>query len=571
MVSKVTAIALVAIIAIPILAGFALNFQDVAETRYVPGDVKTNVTPLLYNATTYDVVSANSYELNADNFTRNITGQMGENDLSYYVPNYNSYTLSDSSLPYSRTILTGVAPSSVYVGDYYVYEIININKTPGLSVTVSGSGITTTTYNNISYLSYSNTYGFVAIDYNYNIPTYHTATLTFSVSDSFVSNAGELYLIQNPKNGSLSNYANLSEGYTLRGTTLEDWLSPSLAYNVLMSVDFSAITSNLTGEFAYRDYSLRFYIIDQYNYENNTAINNANLHYIRVDFNRATPADELVVSVKAANNPWLNITEDIVLYRESGKDTYQISFTSTGVQFYYIGGWQKTIGVANYFRSYSVDWETPFTDGNLIRGFRYDGFNGLTFNTGMAPTFRFDAATVRSSEYQIIRDKIYDPSQLTGSNTHQTEISNVSRYGSAIEFGGTTYNVTNRSITLGSRLTLSVNGLTFDSIPAGDGYDNRINGYVVSRTSTPSTITFDGSWLADINTTLLKSETYSENKWVPGHFAWDGLDDNFLIAGLLTSVGAFILLAMYGRRSGAKVLPLLLVCGGAAFMFLLML
>lgn len=571
MVSKVTAIALVAIIAIPILAGFALNFQDVAETRYVPGEVKTNVTPLLYNATTYDVLSANSYELNADNFTRGITGQMGEDDLSYYVPNYNSYTLSHSSLPYSRTILTGVAPSAVYVGDYYVYEIINVNKTPGLSVTLSGPDVTTRTYSDISYLSYNNTNGIVAIDYNFTIRTYRTTTLTFSVSDSFVSDAGELYLIQNPKDGNLSNYANISEGYTLRGTTLEDWLSPSLAYNVLMSVDFSAITSNLTGEFAYRDYYLRFYIIDQYNYDNNSAINNANLHYIQVDFNRATPADELTVSLKAANNPWLNITEDIELYRESGKDTYQISFTSTGVQFYYIGGWQKTIGVANYFRSYSVDWETPFTDDNLIRGFRYDGFGGRSFNTGMAPTFRFDAATVRSSVYQIIRDKTYDPSQLTGSNTNQTVISNVSRYGSAIEFGGITYDVTNRSITLGSRLTLSVNGLTFDSIPAGDGYDNRINGHVVSRTSTPSTIVFDGTWRADINTSMLKSETYSENKWVPGHFAWQGIDDNFLMAGLMTSLAAFVGLAIYGRRSGGKVLPLLLVCGGAAFMFLLML
>jgi hypothetical protein len=40
--------------------------------------------------------------------------------------------------------------------------------------------------------------------------------------------------------------------------------------------------------------------------------------------------------------------------------------------------------------------------------------------------------------------------------------------------------------------------------------------------------------------------------------------------GLITSVGAFIALAMYGRASGAKVGSLMLVCGGAAFMFILL-
>lgn len=571
MVSKVTAMALVAIIAVPILAGFALNFQDVSETRYTPGDVRTNVTPLLYNATDYDIVTANTYELNADNFTRGITGKLGEDDLSYYIPNYNNYSSSESSLPYSRTVYTAQAPSAAVLNDYNIYEVINTNKTAGLTVTVSipDSEIPVRTYNDVFYLSYSNLYGYLQIDYNYSFVA-RNATVTYAVSGSFISDSGVLNVIENPKNGELSNYANLSGGYTLRSTTLEDWLSPSSAYNTLMSVDFSSVISNLTGEFGYRNYHSYIYVIDQENYDQNTANDNTRLHYIRIDYERPTPADEPRMIIKAANNPWLNLEDDEVLYIESGKNAYQIGISGTGVQFFYIGSWQSTIGPANYYRVYDFGWETPLADDNMIRGYRFDGFAGPSFNPSMALTFRFDAATVRSSTYQIIKDNTYNPSQLTGAAAQQTTISNVSRYGSAIEFGGNTYAVKDRSITLGSRLNLSVNGITFDSVPADGGYDNRINGYTVSHTSTPSTIRFDGSWLADVNTTLLKSETYTENKWIAGEFAWEGMDFNFYLIGLLTSIAAFIFLAMYGRRSGAKVGGLMIVCGGAAFMFILL-
>jgi len=65
-------------------------------------------------------------------------------------------------------------------------------------------------------------------------------------------------------------------------------------------------------------------------------------------------------------------------------------------------------------------------------------------------------------------------------------------------------------------------------------------------------------------------ETYNSYKWIAGEFAWDGIDDNFLMVGLLTSLGVFIALGIYSRRSKASVWPLMLVAGGAAFLFLIM-
>ena len=117
---------------------------------------------------------------------------------------------------------------------------------------------------------------------------------------------------------------------------------------------------------------------------------------------------------------------------------------------------------------------------------------------------------------------------------------------------------------------VSVKNLELSSVFNGSEYENTINGILVSTSVTPSTITFNGDWSVTVSTVAQKSVEKEVTKWIPGKFAWNGMDDNFLMAGLMTSVGAFIGLALYGRRTGARIMPLLLVCGGAAFMFILM-
>ena len=64
--------------------------------------------------------------------------------------------------------------------------------------------------------------------------------------------------------------------------------------------------------------------------------------------------------------------------------------------------------------------------------------------------------------------------------------------------------------------------------------------------------------------------TLTKTQWNAGQFAWDGMDSNFLMVGLLTSLGVFIALGIYSRRSKSSVWPLMLVAGGAAFLFLIM-
>ena len=57
-------------------------------------------------------------------------------------------------------------------------------------------------------------------------------------------------------------------------------------------------------------------------------------------------------------------------------------------------------------------------------------------------------------------------------------------------------------------------------------------------------------------------------KWSPGEFAFDKRD--FAAVGLLVAGACMVGLGMMGQRSGVKIGVLMLVCGGAALVYLTM-
>ena len=181
---------------------------------------------------------------------------------------------------------------------------------------------------------------------------------------------------------------------------------------------------------------------------------------------------------------------------------------------------------------------------------------------------RLDSAYYRAFEYDIIKDRTYSPAELKSNPT--TTMKNITYYGASIEFGGNSYTVgADGNIMLGTHKT-SLNGITFDSVPVPVGYENRINGTVISVTSEPSTIKFNGDWSASIETTAQTATTYTKTEWNAGQFAWDGIDTNFLIVGLITCLGVFVALGIYVRKSGKGMIPLLIVCGCCAGLFFCM-
>ena len=61
----------------------------------------------------------------------------------------------------------------------------------------------------------------------------------------------------------------------------------------------------------------------------------------------------------------------------------------------------------------------------------------------------------------------------------------------------------------------------------------------------------------------------TREEWNPGEFAFD--EDSFKGAIVLAAVVAFIGVGLYGARSGVKVGFLIMICGGAAVVAMIML
>ena len=114
MVSKIAVMALVAVVAVPILLGYGMNFETVQETRYESDGDPLNVTPLIRSGTEYTYVNSNSYELNARDIWP--LGTPGVPGMQGFYPDYVKTTTADSSIKMS--IRTGtVTPGWSAVDD----------------------------------------------------------------------------------------------------------------------------------------------------------------------------------------------------------------------------------------------------------------------------------------------------------------------------------------------------------------------------------------------------------------------------------------------------------------------
>ena len=95
MVSKVAVVALVAIIACPILIGYAMNMSQVTVTEYKPTDDGMIITPLLQNDVEYTQVYSDIYDLNT-NFS---DSPLYPSNRTKTLPIYESITGNSTSLP----------------------------------------------------------------------------------------------------------------------------------------------------------------------------------------------------------------------------------------------------------------------------------------------------------------------------------------------------------------------------------------------------------------------------------------------------------------------------------------
>lgn len=515
MVSKITVMALVVIVAVPILLGYALNFEETEETRYDRSETVTNVTPLLQSGTEYTYTSANSYEMNAP----------GDNEYPlWYLKRGTAY----SSLYEYQEYTTPAAATTYVLSDYSYLSLVSRSTANSVAVLDSSN-------NQLAALNgWSIEWDGNRLMFDGTVPNLPTAAklaitigreslitykyVTTGTSEAaaqgiFVDMAGGWRIIR-PNAGPVN--LNL----------------PAPASEVLLTIDL-AFDSAVAGE------------------EGTTQIISNGLYGVAL----AKPAGSdhwRVQKVGETDYIDLPVTPDDL-------SVYQLKLTPSTATLYYVGGWPAQFGAANVYKTYDL-----FTVDTSDSDFSTLAVTSGGVNYAVSHRMRIDSATVRSATYNIIQDTTYAPSQIQINPYTKLDVAIA---GTSLSFGGSTYAVSNGTISVEGK-RMNVNGIVMDSVPNGDSFDNRINGTVVSTTAEPSTIAFNGKWGANVTTGTITESTVTVNKWVAGGFAFNGIDNDFALLGLVTAAAAFIGLGLYGRRSGAKVGTLMLVCGACAAVFL---
>lgn len=542
-------------IAVPILMGYALNLTETTETDYrATGDV-VNVTPLLQNGVGYSYAHADILDIN----TKMLQG------TTRIIPNYKTVNQIISSYPtYHTNNVNTTYPSGysdVLTTLVNLYEVFIYNPSNGsmnIVVNYNNGGVAATqSYSNVYSVYYEG--GTVYVKSYVNVGGWFVDQTTvgivndafridYSHSGSYSANVDRMYTLTS----GTGYYADISSGFFMnhfgivgdpsipdsyKNSNLTNLDLPANPKNVLLTMDLGSLSGDFTIEVG-----AKRILMDC------TIDGGGLIHWEAYRFltdgggTRGSKICDLYYDNSRASN------------------TYQFFADDSGFEFRYVGDWPTIIGPANYYLKYQYDW-SDFSNGSL--NIANIGIRGI------GPRMRVDDSEYRAFEYPIIQNCTYDPSQFK--TIPSTTISNPTIYGDSITFGGITYAVKDGNITLGSH-EIPVKGLVLSSIPTVGGYDNKIGNTVVSTTATPSTITFNGTWSASISTSSMEYYTYTHTEWNAGKFAWDGMDQNFLIVGLITCLGVFVALGIYARKSrSGGIIPLMIVVGGAAMVFFVML
>lgn len=570
MVSKVAVIALVAIVAVPILMGYGLNVQTEQIEKWEQDGNALDMTSWLvstYDSANTTYVDADIYKLNSNVFYREsyFDQSMNTHHLLEY-PEYESTTSTVSSLSMTQNTATETNSSWHQVVDTTInhYQLITDGDySPGNGLEVKFTYLDAT----IGQLSAS---------------LYYIKALTWKLDDS--GNTGTLIVdrselpLTSPDGYEFVNVVSVeiqavgtvsySYGYDAAGSYVD------FSKGFRLNTDYPISTSYpLTKPIIYLDITslVRSVLIT---FDLNSITDPDYVFSMSTDsgsvlqLKKETVGGEVIWSnymmyIHPVTHDYAWHWQQLYYNPSATSNTYQLFINgSVSGELRYVGAWPDTIGAAPTLLKYDIIIPDDFNPDN-------DDIIGNVSFKGQSPLMRIDNARVAGYNYLVMKDGLYDPSVFKANPA--TKISDIFTYGNSITFGGTTYQVTKSgNLVIGTK-EISLNNMVFDSVSTGLGtYDNRINGNTVSTTATPSTIAFNGSWSMKIVTAAQKQTTTTATHWIPGQFAWNGVDTDFKLVGLLTCLGAFIGLGIYAKSKRASILPLIIVCGCAAFMFLLL-
>ena len=267
-----------------------------------------------------------------------------------------------------------------------------------------------------------------------------------------------------------------------------------------------------------------------------------------------------------------NASGRITIWDSAGKGTVLGSY---GVAMIEVGTDEITVtGLA--------EWPAMGSSPTRFNTISYQN-NGESFEyvklRGTAVTWRVDSAQALAGTFPSTKDYTVDLAAKFPTVTQSViQINSVGVYGSSLTVAGRTYDLENGSITVqdldaGKQKTITIRGMAVMSVDsthsATQKYDVYVNNIRIGTSNASGgSLTFGGEWSLTATLSQMEPVTHTAMKWQPGEFALD--ETGIVAAGLLTAVGAFVVLGMTGRASGPKAALLAVVCGGAAMIMLIL-
>lgn len=187
--------------------------------------------------------------------------------------------------------------------------------------------------------------------------------------------------------------------------------------------------------------------------------------------------------------------------------------------------------------------------------------------TDLDTVFRVEESDSLSGYFPDTLDVTLNMSELYPGRSYELRLNSIGIYGDTITLAGQSYDVNLGRISVNGH-TVPLKGAIISSYRTGDHFTNAINGIALGDTAAPASVYFGGEWSLTATTALMVEVTGERTEWNPGEFAFDKRD--FAAVGMLVAGACLVGLGIYGQRSGVKIGLLLLICGGAALIYLTM-
>ena len=179
--------------------------------------------------------------------------------------------------------------------------------------------------------------------------------------------------------------------------------------------------------------------------------------------------------------------------------------------------------------------------------------------------FRVDRASALSGTFPSTKNYTLDIGGLYPGKSYDLKLNSIGVYGDSINLGSQAFGVSMGRINVNGHL-VPLKGAVIQSHLEDGVYVNTINNMQLADSSEPMQIYFGGEWSLTVTGDLMEKVHGTRTEWIPGQFAFDKQD--MAAVGLMVAGACVVGLGFYGARSGIKIGVLLLICGGAALVYL---